>query len=160
MTKNYQDRFKISNEYLRGLVEGEGSFTFCTNGRFKIPTFEIQMNERDKELILTLCNRLRLPNEVYEYRARNSKDGYKRSPTVRLIVRELKSLKDIIIPFFYKKLKGHKGVQFDAWLETIGSDPAVSKKFKEIYHLYKSGYYEAYPKEKFWESKKEYLVIE
>lgn len=154
MEDNYlSKRLKISNEYIRGLVEGEGCFTFCTNsGGKKVPTFCITMHVRDSELIYTICNRLRLPNKIYilgPYR----KDGIKRGACIRLMVREYDSLKDIIIPFFYKNLYGHKGKQFELWLEKIGNDPMVSRKFKTIYDLYKSGYYDNFPKQKFWEER-------
>lgn len=147
-------RFLVSNDYIRGLVEGEGCFTMCTHSNkknfYKIPTFCIQMHIRDRELIKTICNRLRLSNEIYEYQPSN-KDGWNRGKTVRLVVREFESLKTKIIPFFYKKLRGNKGLQFEEWINKIGSDVLVSPKFKTLYDLYKLGYYENFLGDTFWE---------
>ena len=144
------DRLKISNEYIRGLVEGEGCFTFSTSGKRKVPAFFIQMHLRDEELLKAICNRLRLPNEIYVYPPRTS-DGFKRGPSARLIVREFNSLKDSVIPFFYKKLKGNKGKQFNEWLERIGNDSRISKKFKTIYQLHKNGFYDDPSRKWFWD---------
>jgi hypothetical protein len=63
-----------------------------------------------------------------------------------LVVRDFKQLRDIIIPFFYKKLVGYKGVQFAEWLEKIGSDPCISDRFRSLYNLYKIGVYDNDPK--------------
>jgi hypothetical protein len=55
---------KLSYDYIRGLVDGEGCFSFHTgsrraNGRkYKIPTFVIAMNERDRNLIEKVKNTL------------------------------------------------------------------------------------------------------
>ena len=140
---------KLSNEYIRGLVEGEGSFTFSTNSiagkpgkRRKVPAFAIGMHIRDKNLILKLRNSLGLKNKIYEYHRPQGKDGIKRGPQAMLIVREFGPLKNIIVPFFYKKLHGYKGKQFDEWIEKIGSDPEVSELFKLIYRMFKSGFYD------------------
>ena len=46
---------KLSNEYIRGLITGEGCFSFCTIGRKgdikkpKIPAFILSMSIQDKE---------------------------------------------------------------------------------------------------------------
>jgi len=155
-----ENRLKISNEYLRGLIEGEGCFTFDQAIRFskklgmivvlRRPAFVIAMHIRDKELLLTLCNRLHLSNEVYEYQPYKG-DGANRGPQAKLIVREYLQLRDKVVPFFYKRLHGNKARQFESWLETVGSDPRVTKKFRTIYYLYKSGYYDNFPGDKFWE---------
>ena len=144
----------ISNEYIRGLIEGEGSFTFHTgsknkNGRkHKIPAFVISLHIRDKNLLEAIKNKLELKNRL-NYRTpriaiQNIKNGnkYLSERQVILSVRDFKQLKDIIIPFFYKKLKGHKGIQFIEWLEKIGSDPDISDRFKSLYRLYKWGMYD------------------
>ncbi len=153
-----EQRLKVSNEYLRGVVEGEGCFTLCTHGTIKVPTFALQMHERDKELLLTLSNRLRLHGSLYEIAA-NNRGGISRGPAVRIMVRDAPTIQHILIPFFYKKLHGYKGRQFEKWIEQMGSDPAISKSFKAIYLLYISGYYDTNPLEKFWESQKQFLKI-
>lgn len=142
----------ISYEYVRGLVEGEGSFTFSTSTyikdtklKTKVPAFVLKMHIRDKELIENVRNVLGLRNKIYEYHY-PGKDGYKRGPQAILIVREFGQLKNIVIPFFYKRLRGNKAKQFQEWLEKIGSDPGVSKHFKFIYKIYKAGFYDKNPK--------------
>lgn len=140
---------KLSSEYIRGLIEGEGTFTFTTTGwsgkKKKVPSFQLRMNIRDRELIEAVRDFLGLKNRVYIYHY-PGKDGARRGPQAMLIVREFISLKDIIIPFFYKKLVGYKGIQFTAWLEKIGSDPDISDRFKSLYRLYKWGMYDKLPK--------------
>ncbi len=141
---------KLSYNYIRGLVEGEGTFTFCTTTgwrgkKAKVPAFQLRMHIRDKELIEAVRDFLGLKNKIYIYHY-PGKDGAKRGPQVMLIVREFNNLKDIIIPLFYKKLIGHKNKQFMEWLEKIGSDPAIPDSFKSLYRLYKWGVYNENPK--------------
>lgn len=139
---------KLSHDYIRGLVEGEGSFTFSSNiieGR-RCPTFAIGMHVRDRELLESVRDTMGLKNKVYIYGPPVKKDGYKRGGRAILIVREFGPLKNIIIPFFYKKLAGNKRKQFDAWLEKIGSDPTVPEYYKLLHRLHKSGFYDRNPK--------------
>jgi len=144
----------LSYEYIRGLIEGEGSFTFSTrtrrlpNGkieRFKIPAFAIGMHERDEALLLRVRDTLGLPNKVYNYQQSN-KDGINRGRKAFLIVREIGSLKNIIIPFFYNRLVGHKAIQFNEWLEKIRNDPMVPEGYDILYRLHINGYYAENPK--------------
>lgn len=148
----------ISNEYIRGLIEGEGSFTFHvgskkSNGRkYRMPAFVISMHIRDKDLLDKVRQKLGLKVKIY-YREpsiniQNAKTQkkYLSERSAILVVRDFIQLKDIIIPFFYKKLVGHKGIQFIAWLEKIGSDPDVSDRYKSLYRLYKWGMYDKLPK--------------
>lgn len=148
----------ISNEYIRGLIEGEGSFTFHVgskkpNGRkYRMPAFIISMHIRDKDLLDKVRQKLGLKIKIY-YREpsiniQNAKTQktYLSGRSAILVVRDFIQLKDIIIPFFYKKLVGYKGVQFIAWLEKIGSDPDVSDRYKSLYRLYKWGMYDKFPK--------------
>ena len=142
---------ELSYEYIRGLTEGEGCFSFCTIGwsskpKIKIPTFVIGMSRRDKELLLKVKEALKLRNKVYEYGPRIRKDGYKRNGTAILIIRDIGQLKNIIVPLFYKKLRGNKAKQFSEWLEKIGSDPDVPRSYKFIYKIYKAGFYDKNPK--------------
>lgn len=138
----------LSFEYIRGLVEGEGTFTFDTKKikyrdsikMKKIPTFAIQMHERDQELLRKLRNTLGLSNSVYIL-GPYTKDGVNRGKMAKLIVREYISLKDKIIPLFYKKLHGYKDKQFMEWLEKIGN-PEVPYPYKNLYKLWKSGFFD------------------
>ncbi|OGY99666.1 MAG: hypothetical protein A3B13_01260 [Candidatus Liptonbacteria bacterium RIFCSPLOWO2_01_FULL_45_15] len=148
------DNEKLSYEYIRGLVEGEGCFTFCSvkrrkddieEFRFIIPTFVIGMHERDTNLLIMVKNTLKLRNKINTYPPRERKDGYKRGAMSHLVVRDLGQLKNIIVPLFYKKLKGNKGRQFEQWLEKIGNDPAVPDSYKFIYKIYKAGFYDRNP---------------
>src|ERR1051325_8051724 len=140
---------KLPYDYIRGLVEGEGSFTFSTtirklkNGtivKSKIPAFAIGMHERDEELLKAVRDTLGLTNKIYNYHNSN-KDGHERGRKVFLIVREFPQIKNIIIPFFYKKLHGNKSKQFIEWLERM-SDVETNEKTKFIYRLYKVGYFD------------------
>ncbi len=140
----------LTNEYIRGLIDGEGCFSFCTSSfvvrnetlyRGKVPAFQISMHVRDKDLIEGVRDHLGLKNKVYVYKS-SQKDGIKRGDKATLIVRKACDLRMIIVPFFYGKLRGHKGKQFKEWLEKIGSDERVGEKFKIIHRLYKCGYWE------------------
>ncbi len=133
----------ISYDYIRGLVEGEGTFTFSTNraARRKIPAFAIKMHHRDKKLLEEIRNTLRLKNKIYIYNHQRN-DGSVRAPQAMLIVRELDQLKDIIIPFFYKKLFGNKAKQFNEWIEKIWRDPDVPHSYKIIYKYHEWGRYD------------------
>jgi hypothetical protein len=132
----------ITYEYIRGLIEGEGSFTFSTNysiGR-KIPAFELRMHVRDKEMIENIRDILKLKNNVYVYHY----PAGNRGPQAMLIVREFGSLKNVIIPLCYKKLKGNKGIQFSAWLEKIENDPMVPKLYKFLYKFHVWGHFDVW----------------
>lgn len=138
---------QISSDYIRGLVDGEGCFTFCTiptknfNGnRIKLPTFVIQMHERDKDLLEKTKDFLGIKNKVYILNPSKT-DSNTRGKSARLMVREFGLLRDTIIPFFYEKLIGYKREQFINWLEKIGNDPDVHRDFKVLHKLYVNGYF-------------------
>lgn len=141
---------ELTNDYIRGLIDGEGCFTFSTNKNYdgtsrKIPVFQLKMHIRDKDLIEGVRDHLGLKNKVYIYH-HPGKDGYNRGPTAMLMVRDFGSLKNIIIPFFYERLVGHKAIQFDKWLEKIRNDPMVPESYSLLYRLHKSGFYRENPK--------------
>lgn len=140
----------LTNEYIRGLVESEASFTFSKNRRsngapIRVPAFQIKMHVRDKELLEGVRDHLGLANKIYVYDYGGS-DGYNRGPTATLIVRDFGSLKNVIIPFFYKKLAGNKAIQFDEWLNKINDDPLVPESYSLLYRLHKTGFYSRNPK--------------
>ncbi len=141
-----QDK-KLSYEFIRGFVESKGTFTFSSNNKIhrKIPAFAIKTNIRNRELLEKIKDSMGLENKIYEYNHQRN-DGYKRRPQAMLIVREFGQLKNIIVPFFYKKLRGNKGKQFEQWLEKIGNDPEVPETFKFIYKIYRAGFYNKNPK--------------
>lgn len=98
------------------------------------------MHERDTELLEAVREFLQVEKPLYHLRAWR-KDGYKRGGTTRLMIRDLGTLKNVVIPLFYGSLAGNKGVQFNEWLEQIGTDPAVAEGYKLLYRLHKSGYF-------------------
>lgn len=138
---------ELTYEYIRGLIEGEGTFTFTTttnlknNQRMKVPAFQLRMHIRDKELIEAVRDYLKLKNKVYIYHY-PGKDGSHRGPQAMLIVREMGRLRNIIIPLFYNKLAGHKAIQFNDWLENIGNDQLVHYRYKFLYILHKNGHFQ------------------
>lgn len=143
---------QLTNEYIRGLVEGEGYFTFQKDfshklsGR-KFPTFYLIMHERDEDLIKGVRDHLGIrKNQRILYGPYKYKDGINRGAYAKLAVRDFGQMKNIIIPFFYKKLKGYKGRQFAEWLEEMGSDPMMNDGAKLLFKLYKSGYWDKNPK--------------
>src|SRR3989338_3083052 len=99
------------------------------------------MASRDKELLEMIREALGKKNRVYIYNHKK-KDGSKRLPQAMLIIREMGSLKNVIVPLFYKKLKGDKSRQFEEWISKIESDTFVPKLYKLIPILYRSGFYE------------------
>src|SRR3989344_8938438 len=103
---------KISDDYIRGLIEGEGCFGNMRDSRDgnRIPAFILKMHVRDKELIEAIRDHLGLPDRVYEYRHADRHFAL-------LQVRDTGSLKNKIIQFFQNKLLGYKGTQFHAWLK-------------------------------------------
>lgn len=150
-------KFKLSNEFIRGLIVGEGCFSFHTCGQkknpdgtithWKVPAFVLSMHVRDRDLINSVADKLGLDDMVYTHKS-SQKDGFKRGDKSTLAVRKFSSLKDIVVPFFYKKLSGHKAIQFDDWINEIGSSPDIRESYKLIYRLYKSG---------FWNYKSNYI---
>ena len=134
----------LSYEYIRGLIDGEGCFTFSSTpnktGKVKLPAFILRMCIRDKALIESVRDTLKLKNKIYTYHYRY-KDA-DRQPQSILIVRDFGSLKSKIIPLFYKKLHGYKRIQFEEWINLIEQDPLVSKDYKLLPKLYKNGYFD------------------
>lgn len=138
----------ITADYIRGLVDGEGCFSFCniptrgkTGNKLKLPAFTIQMRERDKELIEKVKNYLGVKGRIYILKP-CVLDEFKRGKIARLMVRDFGEIRDIIIPFFYNKLVGYKGKQLIDWIERIGYDPDIHPSYKVLYSLYKRGYFE------------------
>lgn len=141
------NKIKINADYIIWLIQSRGSFGFTTSGlyRNKTPAFQLKMTIDNKEILEQIRDYLGLRNRIYEYRY-PGKEKSKRNKQAILIVRDFRQLKDILIPFFYKKLKGRKAGEFMGWLEKIGSDPDVSDRFKSLHRLYKWGMYNNLPK--------------
>lgn len=136
----------ISYEYIRGLVDGEGCFTFYPakvgSVKYKIPAFVLAMSERDADLLRLVADKLGVKSKIYVYPPRKRRDGYKRQGMAVLIIRSIGQIKNVIVPLFYKKLHGYKGKQFEAWIEQMGNDEAVSNRFRLVHKLYKVGFYD------------------
>ena len=140
---------EISYEYIRGLIDGEGCFSFSTIGykdingnKKKLPAFLLSMSKRDEELIKKVKEKLKIRNKIHVYKVKKRIDRYNRQPMAILIIRDLGQLKNTIVPLCYKKLIGNKAKQFDEWIEKIGTDPNVSEQYKIIYNLQKWGFYD------------------
>ena len=136
MTKN------ISKEYVIGLVEAEGNFSFSVwkAKERKIPSFQLKMHVRDAHLVELVRDAMGLSNKIYTY-GYQRKDGTGQNSYSMFIVREIGGLKNIVVPFFYDQFKGHKDMLFREWLDQIGSDPWVPDSYKVIYRLHKNGFY-------------------
>lgn len=101
----------LTPEYIRGLFEGEGSFTNDKRrDGTRTPTAALIMHHRDKELLEGVRDYLCINNKVYEYTNRGRH-------TAMLIIREIPTLKNKIVPLFKNQLLGNKGMQFEAWLK-------------------------------------------
>lgn len=129
------------------LINNRGSFGFTSSGlyRNKTPAFQLKVNARDIMFLEQIRDYLGLRNKIYKYHY-PGKDKSKREPQAILMVRDFKQFKDIIIPFFHRKLVGRKRTQFIEWIEKIGKDPNISERFKSLYRLYKKGMYDRLPK--------------
>lgn len=101
---------RITDDYLRGLIEGEGHFGIDTkvNGE-KIPCFVLKMHVRDKELIEAVRDHLGVRNRVYEY-------THQGRHFAQLIIRDIPTLKFKTVPMFHRKVLGFKGTQIEWWL--------------------------------------------
>ncbi len=137
----------ISYDYIRGLVQGTGSFTFTTSTKLgslrmrRIPTFQLRTHASNQKLLGEIRDLLDLKNKIYTYHY-PGKDRANRKPVAILLIREFSALKNVIIPLFYGQLVGDKADEFNDWLKKIESDHTVPKSYKLFYRLYKSGYYE------------------
>lgn len=134
---------KLTDDFIIGLVVGEGTFCFTTTGNRllgnykEIPTFQLRMHVRDKKLVTAVRDAMNLKeNKVYEYCHNNRHYAM-------LIIRNTGDIKNVIIPFFYKRLKGYKRKQFGQWIEDFNRSD-VAEWYKLIYRLYKNGYYEKF----------------
>lgn len=132
---------EISYGYIRGLVENSGNFTFLINkgNNQKIPCFSLKLNIKDKDLLIEIRNKLGLKNNVYEYK-HPAKDSTRQNIQAIILVRDLGSIKNIIIPLFVGKLVIKKN-SFEKWVFGMGNDLLVPDSYRFIYKLYKAGFY-------------------
>lgn len=144
-----EKRGKITKDYILGIIESEGRFTFSTRTRklangtvvqTRVPTFSISMHENNEGFLELVKEKMGLDSRVYIYKSKD-KDGLSRSRKALLIVREYGNIKNIVVPFLYGALAGRKAVQFERWIERMGEDPLVADSYKLIYRLCKKGFY-------------------
>jgi len=133
----------INNRIVMWLINNRGSFGFTSSGLYgnKTPAFQLKVELRDIDILEKIKAYLGLRNKIYKYHY-PGKEKANRKPQALLIVRDFKQLKNAIIPFFHKNLMGDKEVRFIEWLEEIGKNPMISDRFKSLYRLYKSGFYD------------------
>lgn len=130
---------KLSREFVLGLIAGEGSFSYDRrkngNGTIQyIPSFTLRMHVRDIDLVRAVRNYLGLDIKVYEYFHNNRHYAV-------FVVRNIGDIKNIIVPFFYKRLHGYKAKQFEEWIERMGRED-TTEGHKLVYFLYKRGWYD------------------
>lgn len=104
----------LSRDFVCGLIVGEGCFSVVYHKRERrfVPTFEIRMHVRDKDLITDVMNSIGLNTWVHEYiHAGRHYAGF--------IVRDHKTLLNVVIPYFRDHLTGYKKFQFDEWANFI-----------------------------------------
>ena len=106
----YVKRETLSLDFIAGLIVGEGTFYWTRAPSGKIPGFGLRMHVRDKWLVTAVRDTLGLKKRVYEYIHNNRHYAF-------LIVREIGSLKNIIIPLIYPRLAGYKRLQFLEWFQ-------------------------------------------
>ncbi len=131
----------LSKEFVLGLIQAQGSFTFCSVPaetaagivKLKVPAFILSMTHADRELLIEVASSLGLKNKVYAYPS-------KRTPgSAILIVRDLGQLKNVLVPLLRGRLMGEKKAQFEEWILNMSSDPDVPERFRIIPQLTKKG---------------------
>ncbi len=129
----------LSNEFIAGLIVGEGSFFWTTNKRkdkrIRIPVFSIGFHIRDFDLVVNIKYSLGLKDRVYEYYHNNRH-------YVRFLVRDFEGLRKIIINI-YPYLAGYKKLQFIEWFKELGKED-VPERYQSLYHIFKNKFPELY----------------
>lgn len=135
----------LTTDYIKGILQSKGSFSFSNLFGKKLPTFSIQVEKDKEKLIIDLKKFLIIKEPVYYFKEKIGNDGYKRDPYCKLMVRSFGSLKNSIVPFCYKNLNGFRKEQFNHWIEIIGKDDLVPNNYKLLYRLCGSGYWDKNP---------------
>ncbi len=140
---------KLSLEFICGLVEAGGCFTFSkatSAGRsIRIPTFTLEMSDEDEALLLEVRSVLDLKNKIYVYKTVMSSSGRRKRGRAILTVRDLGQLKNNIVPVFRQGLRGAKSRQLKEWLEEIGRAQEIPESFRILHLLHRSGFYDKHP---------------
>lgn len=105
----------LSREFVCGLIVGEGCFSVVYHSRDQryVPTFEIRMHIRDKDLIEKVRDAIGL-TETWVYEYTHGGRHY-----CGFIVRRTATLLNVVIPYFDGYLDGYKKTQFDDWKNFI-----------------------------------------
>ena len=130
---------KLTDEYIVGLVDGEGSFTAFVRSpsvstervrRTRIePRFYIKLVEKDKEVLVALKDYFNCGSVYYQKDARgNHQNCY------RYEVFNRKELEEIIIPFFQKH-----PLRFPSKVKDFGIFCELMQRIKQNEHLTASG---------------------
>jgi len=115
-------RETLSLDFIAGLVVGEGTFYWTKTHLGRIPVFALRFHVRDRELLTAVKDSLGLKEKIYEY-------THNHRHYVFLIVRNIGSLKNIIIPLIYPRLAGYKKQQFQEWFKGF-YDPECRDGFR------------------------------
>lgn len=132
-------REKLSLDFIAGLIVGEGTFywTKHPNGYYK-PVFALRMHIRDYDLVTNVRDSLGLKREkIYEYRHGGRHYAF-------LIVRNVGSLKNHIIPLVWPRLSGYKREQFKVWFRRFQNE-STDPGYRFFYDAFRSRFPELYP---------------
>lgn len=122
---------KLSNEFIAGLIVGEGSFywTYSKTSRINVACFALKMQIRDFDLLVNVGYSLGLDDKIYEYNHNSRHYAF-------LIVRDFEGLRKIISDI-YPFLSGYKKIQFVEWFHGFEKD-RTKEWYGTIYNIFKN----------------------
>ena len=98
----------LSEDFIAGLVAGEGSFMWIKQNGTEIPVFQLKMHANERPLFEMIKSKIGLKEKIQEY-------NHQGRNYVLLLVRKRLVIEQIIIPFFDNRLFGLKKEQFVVW---------------------------------------------
>ena len=98
----------LSEDFIAGLVAGEGSFMWIQQNGTEIPVFQLKMHANERPLFEMIKSKIGLKEKIHEY-------NHQGRNYVLLLVRKRLVIEQIIIPFFDNRLFGLKKEQFVVW---------------------------------------------
>lgn len=130
---------EVYSDIIIDLFNKRGIYSFSTQGiyKYKVPYFCIKMKKEDIYNLKLIKRELKLKSKIYTYEPARGKDGYTRSATSMLIIRDIGELKDIIIPKSTSVLVGEKRSKFLKWLKQIRSGESVPSGYKLMASMFK-----------------------
>ena len=81
---------------------------------------------------------LSLKSKIYTYESTLGRDGYIRSASSMLIIREIGELKNTIIPISEQILTDKKRIKFVNWLKRIRTDDNVPSGYRLMATMFKN----------------------